>query len=543
MKISDGTYDHPEHHPRAKDRRHLSRISPALTISLAYLIYGVLWIFYSDQIAAGIASSEGQFQKFSNMKGWFFVGVTALLLYLLLRAQFRNLERANRKLAQSEQHLRLAQQTARTGSWELSGKNKELTWSDTVFDLLGVCPKTSAISADDFFKTVHPEDRKGVEQAFEDSLKPDGPPYDISHRIIRADTGEVRYMYERGTHIRDADGNIIQSIGIIQDITEPKRNEERLLASEKRFRTICENAPVLITGFDENGQCIMWNEQCRKTFGWTHAEIFAHDAPLTLLYPDPAVCAEVKRATASDLDGQFRELHPLTKDGRTLITLWANFGLPNGQVFSLGYDDTERKQAEDQLRQSEAILRKSQEIARVGSWNFDVSTGKVSWSDELYCIFEIDPEEGSVTYEKLLERVHPEDRDYHDQIVEQLKTERHVSFEYRVLLPHGDLLWISGQGEALRNEAGDPVLLSGIVQDVTEQKRVEEELRKSRDELELRVEERTKELRTIVNAMAGRENRMAELKGVIQTLRTQLDQAGIAAHDSIEQEDPDHNSV
>jgi len=137
-------------------------------------------------------------------------------------------------------------------------------------------------------------------------------------------------------------------IGIILLYYERQRtlDTSMLYESEERFRMICENAPVLINGFDENGRCVFWNKQCREIFGWTIDEINAHDSPLALFYPDPAVCAEVLMSLASDSDGNFQEWHPLTKEGRVLTTSWANFRLPGGMVFSLGHETTERKQIE-----------------------------------------------------------------------------------------------------------------------------------------------------------------------------------------------------
>jgi len=144
---------------------------------------------------------------------------------------------------------------------------------------------------------------------------------------------------------------ISRSMGITLDSTLKDLKE-----SKERFSKISENAPVLINSFDENGRCLFWNEQCRKTFGWTIDEINDHEVTMELFYPDPAVCKEVIHAITSDSDGNFREWHPVTKDGLILSIMWANFSLPNGQVFNMGYDVTERKQAEEALRKSEAKL-------------------------------------------------------------------------------------------------------------------------------------------------------------------------------------------
>ena len=115
-----------------------------------------------------------------------------------------------------------------------------------------------------------------------------------------------------------------------------KEYTRELRESEERFRLIFENAPVLINSFDEDGQCTLWNEQCRKTFGWTMDEINALNDSLALFYPDPSVRDEVRKAMTSDPDGHFREWNPVTKEGQTLTTVWANFRLPSGIVYGLG---------------------------------------------------------------------------------------------------------------------------------------------------------------------------------------------------------------
>jgi len=125
-----------------------------------------------------------------------------------------------------------------------------------------------------------------------------------------------------------------------------KERTHELRESEERFRMIFENAPVLINSFDKDGQCTLWNKQCCETFGWTIDEINAHPDALALFYPDPAVRNEVEKTVIDDPDGRFREWNPVTKDGRTLTTSWANFRLPSGLVFGLGHDITERKRAD-----------------------------------------------------------------------------------------------------------------------------------------------------------------------------------------------------
>ncbi|VAW14498.1 hypothetical protein MNBD_BACTEROID01-1354 [hydrothermal vent metagenome] len=125
-----------------------------------------------------------------------------------------------------------------------------------------------------------------------------------------------------------------------------KRVEEALKESEEKFRTIFENAPVFIDAFDKNGKCILWNNECEKTFGWTIEEINSEEDPLSLFYPDTEIREKVRKTISSEPDNKFREWHPLTKDGNQLVTLWASFKVSDGSVISLGYNITEQKHAE-----------------------------------------------------------------------------------------------------------------------------------------------------------------------------------------------------
>lgn len=133
-----------------------------------------------------------------------------------------------------------------------------------------------------------------------------------------------------------------------EDITERRQAEEALKNSEERYRTLYEYAPVLIDAFEENGRCTMWNQECQRVFGWTIDEINAHAEPLELFYPDPDIRREVMYSVTSQPGKIFREWHPLTKDGKELTVLWANFHIPNGTVINIGRDITERKRLEEE---------------------------------------------------------------------------------------------------------------------------------------------------------------------------------------------------
>jgi PAS domain S-box-containing protein len=161
------------------------------------------------------------------------------------------------------------------------------------------------------------------------------------------------------------------------------------------------------------------------------------------------------------------------------------------------HDITERRRMEEALRESEKRLNRSQEIAHLGSWELDLVENKLTWSDEVYRIFGLQPQEFAATYEAFLEAVHPDDRVVVDDAYSRSIREGKDSYEieHRVIRRSGgEVRIVHEKCEHFRNEAGEIIRSIGMVHDITERKRAEEALRAAHDELEIRVRERTEEL-------------------------------------------------
>jgi PAS domain S-box-containing protein len=140
-------------------------------------------------------------------------------------------KKAEEALQKNQEMLIQTQRLARVGSWQLDVASNQLDWSEETFRIFGVDPQTFAFSYDAFLEAVHPEDRAAVATAYSTSLRDGRDTYEVGHRIVRQDTGEVRYVYEKCQHERDAKGTIMRSVGMVQDVTERKTNEVALLAA------------------------------------------------------------------------------------------------------------------------------------------------------------------------------------------------------------------------------------------------------------------------------------------------------------------------
>jgi PAS domain S-box-containing protein len=126
---------------------------------------------------------------------------------------------------------------------------------------------------------------------------------------------------------------------------------------------------------------------------------------------------------------------------------------------------------------SEALggLAEAQRLAGLGSWEWDIARDRVTWSDELFRLFGLEPQSAEVTYEGFLARVHPDDAPLVRAAVDRAYTDGEpFAIEHRIVLPDGDVRWLHGRGRVLADEAGTPVRMVGTSQDITERKRVEE---------------------------------------------------------------------
>ncbi len=153
-------------------------------------------------------------------------------------------------------------------------------------------------------------------------------------------------------------------------------------------------------------------------------------------------------------------------------------GITNPMITRLEKEIQERKQAEDGLRKSERELANAQKIARLGNWALKLTDNELRWSDETYRIFGYHPGELDETYDAFLKGLHPEDRDLVlNSVNKSVQTREPYSIDHRIVWPDGTIRYVHEQSEVQLDDLNRPIQIVGTVQDITDRKQAEEQLK------------------------------------------------------------------
>ncbi len=382
------------------------------------------------------------------------------------------------ELKTNEIQLSAAQQVAHIGSWEWDNVNQKLHWSDELFHIFGLPPQAVEVTFKNYFRYVHPDDRKLVMGSIKQVLR-GGEFAEFDYRVVRPD-GHVRTLQVNCKAIPDATGEVIRMLGTSQDITERKRTEEAVKASEAKFKEIFDDAPVAYHELDRDARIVAVNLTEQRLLGYTAAEM---EGRFGWEFVENGTPQAVHAKLAGEIPLKPYERMFVRKDG-ALVPMLVEERLihdPKGKVTGIRtalHDITERKRIEAELQTNEKLMSEAQRIAHLGSWEHDAASGKVKWSREEWRIFGLDPREGGPTFEEFLAMVHPDDRHLIKTINERsLQSKQFDPYNYRIIHPDGTVRVIRANGMILCDELGQVVKITGTDQDITEQKKIETELK------------------------------------------------------------------
>lgn len=300
--------------------------------------------------------------------------------------------------------------------------------------------------------------------------------------------GSPRWLQASVYPVRDEAGTVIEMVLMIEDITGRKKVEEELEKSEKRFRSMVRNASDIFAILEADATVRYMSPSIERVSGYAAEELVGVNV---FDYIHPGDLERVANTFAENLNSlgiatptEFRIRHV---DGSwRILEAVSNNLLDDPSIAGVvvnARDVTGRREAEEKLRKSETSLAEAQRMSNLGNWEWNVKTGEVSWSDEVYRIYGFVPREVIPTLDKLMERVHPDDRERLRRAINNsaIYEGEPYDLEHRIVRPDGAERIVHCQAEVAFDEDGEPLRMAGTIHDITGRKRAEEALRESEE--------------------------------------------------------------
>lgn len=392
---------------------------------------------------------------------------------------------ATQELAKSEQKYHIvADFTSDWEYWSAPGGGY-IYVSPSCEQHTGYGPEAFMQDPDLMLKIMHPDDRDMLVRHKKEADSINGKNEPLNFRIVRRN-GEERWIDHKCQKVFSGNGEYLGVRGSNRDITERMLAEKERIETEEKFRNVFDNSATgkSITSFDST---VNVNQALADMLGYTRQEL-AGIKWQDISHPEDV--DETNRQIGLLRSGQKKSVRffkrYVRKDGSIVyadvntVLQTDREGKPLYYITSV-LDVTERKLAEDKLQNERLMLVQTEMAAHLGSWEWDIATDTVTWSDELFRIFQMDPQDGAPSFAEHPILYHPDDMERLRQAVEIAITDgTPYELELRAIRKDGQTRVCVARGFAKMSSLGRPVRLFGSLQDITERKRAEDAILRSK---------------------------------------------------------------
>ena len=399
-----------------------------------------------------------------------------IALYELNQELEARVDERTAALRASEERWHLAVEGSALSIWDWNMTTGQVFRTNRWYELRGL-PENEVSSAPEAWSDqIHPDDRDRVLTTMADHLAHKTAFYQQEYRIQCKD-GAYIWILDRGLAIWDEAGNPTRFIGSEMDITPRKQAELEAQTLKRQLEFVISSSPAAIFTCQLDGATTFMSDNIVNLTGYTSAEFLSRPDFWTIhLHPQDAPRLLAELPALFDQGQHIHEYRFLHKAGhyvwvRNELRLMRDAqGTP---VEIVGYfaDIGDRKAIENQLRKSQAALSEAQRMVHLGSWEVDVATNQISWSDELFHVFGLDPSEPEPNYAEHFNLIHPEDLDRLEQCLDRARREgTPYAIELRILRVDGSIGYLDARGAAKRDDQGQIAKILGTALDITERK-------------------------------------------------------------------------
>ncbi|GAB1538934.1 hypothetical protein NUACC21_15990 [Scytonema sp. NUACC21] len=321
---------------------------------------------------------------------------------------------------------------------------------------------------------------------------------DVEFDILLPD-GTLRQLLCYATPLRSDRNQVRSVIGAFLDITDRNQDAAALKASQQRYRELTEAMPQMIWTADAAGIVNYRNQRWYEYTGLSEAESIGV-ARANAVHPDEQDRAlrrwheAIANGESFEIECRFRRWDGEyqwficravpTQDNRGQITGWigtiTNIDNQKQLEARLLKEIINHQQTEIALQQNQERLDLAMAAAQMGSWDWDIQTGKVNWSTNLERLFGMAPGSFDGQYATVRAMIHPDDLPWIEEAIHRAQYEREdYNIEFRFIKPDGTMRWALGLGRVFYDATGNPVKMTGVDMDISERKQVEAALRAS----------------------------------------------------------------
>ena len=394
----------------------------------------------------------------------------------------------------SEEKYRAVFETSPDLLYTLSPNGKILECNDMMLKTLGY--SRDELIGMKLLNLYADESKSYARECFKESLKT-GKLRNKELKIVTKDGKKIDVELNLNT-IYDSKGKAIYSISSQRDITRRKQMEKALISERNKLINILDSTEDGIYIANQNYDIEYINLVLKKEFGPIKGR-----KCYKYFHGRKKVCPWCKNQEVIKGKTVRWEWYSF-KNHRTYELVDIPLKNSDGSVSKLEIfrDVTERKKIEESLRLSEERYALAQRHAKIGTWDWNIQTGDLTWSEQIELIFGFGRGEFGATYKAFLECVHPEDRQYViDSVNDCIEEGKDYDIEHRILWSDGNIHWVLETGNVIRDKTGKAIRMLGIVRDITRRKEMEkeliqkkEEIERGNKELENRVEESIKKI-------------------------------------------------
>lgn len=423
-------------------------------------MFGPLDIFYH----------VNAFQTAPNQFGVLFTDINEKKLHEI------ELTKAKERAEESERNLIRGQKIAKMGFWKLDVETNRVTGSDELLKIFEL--EKGDLTVETFMQVVHPEDREMDLIHINNGIE-NGIPWEIEHRLLFPD-GRVKWITAAGQPGKN-DKNVVTAIvGIVQDITESKNNILALKESEEFSKAIIDNSLNAIMVADDLGNYISVNEAAALMFGYSREKMLQMN--VGEINTKTVKNAAEKYQIYLEKGHEIGEFDFINSNGEARIAQYHAVRIRENFNLSILTDISEQKKAEELILENKNRLDFSLRSIKTGAWELDLDTHTTWRSSEHDQIFGYKEPLKEWTYETILEHVIPEHREeVNRKFQHAINTKTDWDIEFQIQQANGDTRWIWARGEQEFSNEHPHGKMFGIVQDISDRKLVEKELRQSEE--------------------------------------------------------------